>query len=198
MSERIELREVRRNARHTYFEDGLVDIVLGIQLMLLSLFLQRPSLSFVVVWTPLALGFMEIVRKRTTYPRIGYVKLPQPAILLVKVLILCAIGMAICFGIAALGRTILGLPVAGHWRMTAGLAAAIFIPTMFAVLAYQFRVPRWFVYGLLLSLVFMIARRLDASYLVFALGIVVAVVGLAVLIGFLRKYSEEELVHGRE
>jgi hypothetical protein len=198
MSENVELEKVRRNVRHSYFEDGLVDIVLGTQLMLLSLFLQHRSLSFVVAWAPLALGIVEVVRRRTTYPRIGYVKLPQSSALLARVLILGAVGMMVCLGVAALGRVLLGLPVAGHWNVTAGLAAAMFIPTMFGVLAYQFRVPRWFVYGLLVSLVFMTARQLDAPHLVSALGIVVTVVGVAVFIGFLRKYRSRELIHGRE
>lgn len=196
MSQTKDIRELERKALHTYLQDGLLDIVLGVQLVLLSLFLSNRSLSFVVLWTPLALGSLEALRKRLTYPRVGYVKLPQPASLVIKVLIACLLGMAFCLGIAVLGRVALGFPLSGHGRSTCGFAAAVFITATYCFLAYRFKAYRWFVYGALLSPVFMIANRLDAPALMAGLGAVVMMVGLVVLVGFLRRYPAEKLFDG--
>jgi hypothetical protein len=196
MSDSIDLRELERKTLHTYLQDGLLDIILGVQLILLSLFLYNRSLFFVVMWTPLALGGLEVFRKRLIYPRVGYVKLPQPARLVIKVLIACLLGMAVCLGIAVLGRLVLGLPLYGQLRGTCGFAAGVFITAVYCFLAYRFKAHRWFVYGMLLVPVFMIANRLDEPALVAGLGAVVVMVGLVVLVGFLRRYPAEGVVDG--
>jgi len=78
MKQEINLKEIEQKAYRGSFQDGLVEIMTGI--LLIGLGATFGSVLYVfVILIPIFLfpRFIEVIRKRYTYPRIGYVKLPQ-------------------------------------------------------------------------------------------------------------------------
>jgi hypothetical protein len=78
MKQEINLKEIEQKAYRVSFQDGLVEIMLGI--LLISLGATFGSVLYVfAILIPIFLFplFIEVIRKRYTYPRIGYAKLPM-------------------------------------------------------------------------------------------------------------------------
>jgi hypothetical protein len=73
--ENINLEVVQRRVHRTIIEDGLLDIMIGVALVLSSLHLMNRSLVLNYLWIPIAVVLIEIIRRRFVYPRTGYVKL---------------------------------------------------------------------------------------------------------------------------
>jgi len=77
MKQEINLKDIEQKAYRVSFQDGLVEIMLGI--LLISLGATFGSVLYVfAILVPIFLfpRFIEVIRKRYTYPRIGYAKLP--------------------------------------------------------------------------------------------------------------------------
>jgi hypothetical protein len=78
MKQEINLKEIEQKAYRGSFQDGLVEIMLGIVLIGLGATFGSVLYVFAVL-APIFIfpRFIEVVRKRYTYPRIGYAKLPM-------------------------------------------------------------------------------------------------------------------------
>lgn len=74
MAQQIDLEKIEQDARHTFNQDGLNYLFMGMTLILIGIDLVEPKHSS---W-PVILAFMLLalllnaVRKRITYPRLGY------------------------------------------------------------------------------------------------------------------------------
>ena len=77
MSEPIDLKAIKTKIHRTILEDGLLDIMLGIYLILSGIYLFNKSLILNYIWFPIALVLIEVIRRRYIFPRSGYVKLNQ-------------------------------------------------------------------------------------------------------------------------
>lgn len=79
MSLNIDIKEVERKANHTAFQDGLIDIFLGVFLIFFggSMATKASIAPFAALVIFLAIPMLKRVKERYIYPRIGYVKLPQ-------------------------------------------------------------------------------------------------------------------------
>lgn len=76
--EELNLKQIEQKAYRVSFQDGLVEIMLGI--LLIGLGATFGSVLYVfAIFIPIFLfpRFIEVIRKRYTYPRIGYAKLPM-------------------------------------------------------------------------------------------------------------------------
>ena len=86
--ERVDLKRIERNVWRDYCQDGLADILLGAYLLMVGLFLVGDNAAFVVFPIIFYLPLLQALKKRFTYPRIGYVELrqgdprPLPAVIL--------------------------------------------------------------------------------------------------------------------
>ena len=86
--QKIDLKRIERNVWRDYFLDGLADILLGAYLLMVGLFLVGDNAAFVVFPIIFYLPLLQALKKRFTYPRIGYVELrqgdpqPLPAVIL--------------------------------------------------------------------------------------------------------------------
>ncbi len=78
MKQEINLKDIEQKAYSDSNQDGLMEIMIGILLIGLGATLGSGLYVFAIL-VPIFLfpRFMEVIRKRYTYPRIGYVKLPQ-------------------------------------------------------------------------------------------------------------------------
>ncbi len=77
MNQEINLKEIEQKAYRDSNQDGLMEIMVGILLTVLGA-TYGSGLSIFAILVPIFLfpHFIEAVRKRYTYPRIGYAKLP--------------------------------------------------------------------------------------------------------------------------
>lgn len=86
--QKIDLKQIERNVWRDYFLDGLADMLLGAYLLTVGLFLVGDNAAFVVFPILFYLPLLQALKKRFTYPRIGYVELrqgdpqPLPAVIL--------------------------------------------------------------------------------------------------------------------
>jgi len=76
MDEKIDLKDIEQRAWKVYMQDGLVEIMIGVVLFFASgAFHTSSTVVFLVFWPIFGQNIIEAIRKRYTYPRIGYVKL---------------------------------------------------------------------------------------------------------------------------
>jgi len=77
LDEKIDLKDIEQRAWRVYMQDGLVEIMIGVIFFLASGAFHTSSTSVFLVLFPTIFGpnIIEAIRKRYTYPRIGYVKL---------------------------------------------------------------------------------------------------------------------------
>lgn len=189
MPQPIEIAEIKRKTRYMNFQDGLWDIVLGVHLVL-TYFVVEYRLLINIPWIVIGPVIVEAIRKRTTYPRAGYVRMANQGTTALRIIIVCVIGIVLLSLVTALIFMLLGLPIQNNWHNVLKIAAVLFIPVIFGLLAYEYKVSRWLVYGLLIGLGGLIVRSVapnNIKYYFAVLGVGITVIGLRVFAEFLRK-----------
>ncbi len=76
----------------------------------------------------------------------------------------------------------------GGWNVVVSYGLAITTIIYFGFLAKRFDLPRWYIHGTLFGFAFILYRSLKTPFVVFALGFIVSVIGVAFFMDFLRKY----------
>lgn len=81
MNDKIDLKEMERRANRLLSQDGLVEILLGAILFVSSSTFDGSGswVPFIPIYLVFMRNIIEGFRKRFTYPRIGYVKVPDEA-----------------------------------------------------------------------------------------------------------------------
>ncbi|UCG29728.1 MAG: hypothetical protein JSV53_09515 [candidate division WOR-3 bacterium] len=193
MKPSVDLGEIKRKTRYMNFQDGLMDIVLGVHLVL-TYYVIEYRLLLNIPWIVIGPLIVEAIRKRTTYPRIGYARVANRGATALRILLVCVAGIVLLFAVTALIFLLLGLPVQNNWHHVLKLAAVLLIPVIFGLLAHEHRVYRWFVYGVLIGLGGLFVRAIAPNSLQFyfaILGGVVSVIGIAIFLDFLNKHPRQ-------
>jgi hypothetical protein len=191
------LKEIERRAYMSYHKDGLLDIFVGVYILGfgLGIFMDRiwefgigsimPAILVVLV-----LPIWITAKRKITMPRIGFVKFgPQGTSKLMAVLVgtaVAGLGVFLAFTIFQGGRPLWldvifqnGLIVVGF----GSLAVCI-------LFGYSMGLKRLYAYGLIALIVLAIGHFMGIffAYLLLTLGILVMATGVAMLIGFVKKY----------
>jgi hypothetical protein len=188
MPQPIEIDEIKRKTRYMNFQDGLMDIVLGVHLVL-TYFVIEYRLLLNIPWIVIGPVIVEAIRKRTTYPRIGYVRMANQGTTAFRILLVCMVGIVLLSVLTALIFLLLGLPVQNNWHNVLKIAAVLLIPVIFGLLAHEYKVYRWFVYGLLIGLGGLFVRAVapqQIQYYFVILGVGVTLIGLRIFLDFLK------------
>jgi len=192
-------KKIQRKVYMTFFQDGLWDIVLGLFLL---------GWGFAVLydlgWMPGAtfVGFFWIalgLKQKITYPRIGYAKSAERRKQMSRIVIAGAVTLLL--GIMVFLITITsGMPqfLQNYFEFLFGSMIAIAI----ALIAYWWRIYRWYLYAGMVFLFFVFNQWSDLSFsLSFIMpGGIFTLCGLNILYRFLRKYpmiSEENINENR-
>jgi len=81
ISHKIDLKEIERKANYAAFQDGLMEIFMGLFLIFFGGGMATKATSIQIVAIIFTIFFanpiLKRVKKRFIYPRVGYVKLPQ-------------------------------------------------------------------------------------------------------------------------
>jgi hypothetical protein len=191
MVEDISLKEIQRKVYMTFFQDGLWDIFLGLFILgwglaMLTDLAYLPGVTFIglyfAIWG---------VKKRITYPRIGYARFSATSRrrITTKFVIL---------GVAVL---LVGVMLAVLWgTRTRPQWLADYFPLIFngilasivCFVAYWARVKRFYGYAVLIFLgaVFHLWLGIEWEFGFIGAGGIILLIGLGVLIIFLRKYPK--------
>ena len=78
MTETVNLQEIETDALREYYQDGLMEILLGMLLLATAALLDvRSNMLFMLAFSIFILvPLWNALKKRFTYPRIGYVNFP--------------------------------------------------------------------------------------------------------------------------
>lgn len=186
MAERISLKEIERKAWTSYFEDGLWDIFLGTMLLIGGIRSLTDNVWYTLLVLPLIL-VLPLGKKVITTSRLGHVKFgPARKRKLDKLTTGLIISVLAVFALLLLirsGLSFRGIPISP--------IMAVWIAAFFGVLAHYLDFRRLYAYGLLYGLSEVIwgqFGKLIGATIQTISGIAILLIGIVVLMRFLRKY----------
>jgi hypothetical protein len=203
MKQSIDLKELERKAFRATFQDGLLDMFIGVAVVAFAVIPLLEGLgdfwsavAFLPIYGMAWLGF-RAAKRGLTLPRMGAIR-PGPArrerVRKTMAAIAVAIGVVAVLGLAVIALQQGGAALA-DWLFPAllGLLAL----TVFSVAAHLLDLPRLYAYGVLVGLAAPVGeilyRRAGASHhgwpITFAIaGGTIFVAGVVMLLRFLRAY----------
>jgi hypothetical protein len=199
MMENIDLKSVERKAYMSYHQDGLWDIFLGMVLLSWGVSMGSAVSALEGVWIivlfPLFLG----AKRWVTFPRLGYAQFPRVRKAITSMIVL----FIITFMLGALIILLLvsgGASGLGEWlRNYVKIVFGTIVAGVLCVLAAIHLINRLYFYAVLVLLAFAGAHwyEFHLKYSFLAVGGVITLLGLVMLIQFLRNYprASEELRH---
>lgn len=184
-----DLDKIKKKVYMSYFEDGLWDLLLGIYLCGWGISIAFDMVAVMGgIWVVVYFAVLGL-KKMVTYPRAGYIKIPEAKKHLMRMVILGAV-------LAVLGLNIFTFVAMGdnhEWmgRYIMFLFGSLMSITV-ALLAFWWRVTRWYLYAALMLVCFCLHQWADLplQYSFFIPGGLFSLYGLAVFIRFLRRYPK--------
>ena len=182
-----ELRELERKIFIRYFEDGFWDMYIGLLLFAFGLTITFEIGYLAGVFASLGFLIPRLGKSKVTYPRVGYIKFrnirkKNVGMILLGVMILGAVLFFFLVGeqnnsITDFLRNNLLLVIALIWGGALAVAASIL------------NIGRYFFYAVIIFIGFLISDRIGSLGInLITAGIVIFVIGLMILILFIRKY----------
>jgi len=190
-SETIDIKAVTKQIHRTIVEDGLLDIMIGIALILSTFHLMGILSYFWILWVPIAVVLTQVVRRRFIYPRTGYVNFSLSAGQVASIFGLSIAVIALLTILLALIATGIGKPIKENWREILNLSLIAYTVLFFCFIAFQFNAPRWYMHGILMGGAFLLGRAFEAHGIVIALGIWIILVGTYVFLRFIQRFPIE-------
>lgn len=99
-----DLQELEKDSRGVFNEDGLLYVAVGILLLLVGASFIYQPLIILVAFGALLFYPLEAVRRRVTYPRLGYAKFSAPPGTARGILIFAGVTIVILIAIAFIGN----------------------------------------------------------------------------------------------
>lgn len=206
MMTKIDIKQIEQKAYSDCNQDGMIEIILGIWLIFFGATFGS-VLHFFVFIIPIFLfpRFIEAIRKRYTYPRIGYAKLPvddpkKTAKGIFAYTAVVLVLMVICF--LLLGKV---KDAAAYKKWSPALAGVLFVGGFLYAhgKSGNFRYIIFIILSIAFGLFFSIMNFDSYDGLIvnfFVMGGIFVICGLALFILFVRKYHKpvEELNSGTE
>ncbi len=188
------LEQIEKQAYQTIWEDGLIDIFVGLSVFLIGVFWVSQGSVYGSVIAPIFVPFWVVARKRISEPRVGVVNFSAERINKEnkKLLGLVLLGvLTLVIGVAwyFFGSHISSLATPQHTNLVAGLPAALLaIPSV--IVALTFSAKRFFVYAavMLMAAVPVIVFDLNPGWAFIPGGVWCMAVGGGLLMRFVRKH----------
>ena len=187
MNEKINLKELEKNAWTTYFQDGLWDIFFGIMLLTMVIRTITDNIWFTFL---IFLGvFIMIAGKRyITTPRIGLAKFgPSREMKRIKIMGIIALAIIITSCLFWMGNLTMYLPKIAGSIIIAGMVVGIF-----GAMAYYLDYLPLAIYGLLFGIgeiLWALFGEFVGVMTMLVFGSVIFLIGLFSLIQFIQKYQ---------
>ncbi|UCC79982.1 MAG: hypothetical protein JSW64_01090 [Candidatus Zixiibacteriota bacterium] len=215
MKENLNLKELERKAYRATFQDGFLDITLGLFLIgsaIAGLFQDnkpvRLIITVIIILVPLAIFLLG--KKKITVPRIGMVKFGAERKARKKKVAAIILMAVIISSLLALMAMTHSMPIFLA-ELLKGFGSAVGFGllafTMFIFGGYYNDIPRLYLYGLLFGASLFLSEcyynkvgiEVHSSVWFGASGLIMLSIGISLLIRFIRLYpvpSEERTVEG--
>jgi len=205
MTTTIDLKEIEKRANYAAYQDGLMEIIMGLFLFFYGGALATDTLPVAIIFIIVTVFFgkrsIERIKQRYIYPRIGYVKLPEDPSATSKGIAIAAVIMIV----ALLGAMFIAMALLGQDPGVDFFLTFIVPPAsgfMLAIgpywLGQTYGLVRGYVWAALFVLggiampVFGIASGYQAvGLLCTVMGLLILVIGAVMFVRFIRKYSPE-------
>ena len=199
MIEKPNLKEIERRAYMSYHQDGLLDIFAGLYIIIFGVGILLDVLwdfSFGVIMPGIllvtVLPIWFAAKRKITMPRIGFVNFGYRG---TKKLTAVLIGVMVAGVLAALAFTLATVQggarqwldlIFQHGMLIVGLGSL----AVCILFGYSMGLKRLYAYGLFAAFVLIMGHftGIFFAYVLLALGAAVTVTGVALLIGFVKKY----------
>jgi hypothetical protein len=198
MTQEINLKELEKKAYRDSQQDGLMEVMMGLILMTFGGFFYSPIFAFYILLIVFSGKIMEFVRRRYTYPRIGFVKFhgENPKDALTGVLLFELAVIVIMFTLISISGNVMDY---SQWVKWSPLFFGLILVGPFAHAQSRSGNIRYYGYAILsviLGLFFSLVEFGSGGtglilYLVIIGGFLV-LSGLVIFIRFLRKYPLPE------
>ena len=189
MKSEIDVEKIQRKVYMSYFQDGLWDVVLGLFLLCWGF-----TVLFDIVWLPGAISAFLFwlalsLKRKITYPRIGYAKLAEQRKRMLRIVIAGVIVILLVVMVPLLLFTITGGKsqfLRDYFELIFGSMLAVAV----GLVGYWWRTVRWYIYATLVFIFAVFNQWLALSFeLSFIIpGGIITACGLIILVQFLRKY----------
>jgi len=197
----LDLPQVERRVLATLNEDGLLDLGLGLGTLVIALTMNHGSIVYLAMTPVLLAMFVRGMRRRFTYPRVGFAKLKSPPMTRVKIIALVSVTLILTM------ITLLSVPrvtpfkVSGgdQWLLFSYLPAALIL-TIAMIFAHRHKVFNIYGYILIVVGCFLHSRLspVPLQYYLLLIGAVAAATGLGRFIIFLKNHPKPDTGHSDE
>lgn len=196
MSNGPNLKEIQRRVFMSYHQDGLLDICIGV--LILGFFLVSSLVQFFgfdvriiqlippIILAAIIMPIMFIGKIKITLPRIGYLNLGKRHRIKITVV---GIVVWVCMLFSGIAFLLLLRILLQYGLLIIGIGSF----TVFIIFGYVLTHKRLYGYGLMTLIAFAVDYILGIpiTYILFALGTTILLIGFTLLISFIRKYPPQ-------
>jgi hypothetical protein len=206
MGSAIDLKSIERRAYRFTFQDGILDITLGLLMLgfsLAGIFSDNKPIRLIITVLIIIIPLMVFIlcKRRITIPRIGFVKFgPNRKAKRKKIGIIIAIAVLISTSLAvmAMTNTMPQYVVDGLRGYGGAIVFALLIISIFSIGAFYEDLPRLYFYGLLFgSSIFVsecyynkVGIQVHSSIAFGITSLIMSIIGFRLLVKFLHSYPE--------
>jgi hypothetical protein len=186
MNESLDLGKIERRAFSSYMQDGFWDIFIGFLLLGYGLRIYTDNVLFTLLIF-VGIGIFILGRRYITLPRLGVARFGaqrQRRHIFLLVTILVAVLFTVALWILYAMDLLLSTNIVD-------IGISLVIAVIFGMIAYYMGSVRIFIYGLVLaSMTFLVGNMDDelASLISIAFGVVILIVGIVLMVLFIKRY----------
>ena len=176
-----------------FHEDGLIDIVIGVGLLLAAFGLVVDIFWIAAIYPALLVSLMPAFKQLITVPRISSLDLSRERLERIqraKRIMLITLMVTMLLGVLAFALTTLTIfQNRDNWPFLAGGIAFILVAIL-AVIAYAYEIRRFYAYAALTALIIATAVLIQTPlpFVLIILGCIFLAFGLIVMARFLTEY----------
>jgi len=203
----INLKELERKAFLSTYQDGLLDMYLGLIVICMSFFLYRPAIGYSPLNIVLMLACMAVAcalflagKKFITLPRMGQVKFGEKRARRKKTMAL-VLGVVVLIQVAFLGIQSIGwrnpefgatlnafLQEKNAMDLAVATLGSLFVGPSMILIAYFMDFLRGYFIAVMIALAVFLMIYLNQPIYAIIIGILIAVPGVVLFLRFLHKY----------
>ena len=203
----INLKELERKAFLSTYQDGLLDMYLGLIVICMSFFLYRPATGYSPLNIVLMLACMAVAcalflagKKFITLPRMGQVKFGEKRARRKKTMAL-VLGVVVLIQVAFLGIQSIGwrnpefgatlnafLQEKNAMDLAVATLGSLFVGPSMILIAYFMDFLRGYFIAVMIALAVFLMIYLNQPIYAIIIGILIAVPGVVLFLRFLHKY----------
>ena len=190
MSQEQDFKKLQQRTYASYHQDGLIDIIIGWAIIGFGINMALDNSAFLFIsWLPIILYVP--IKNRVTVPRIGYVKFSSSNSLILGIVL--AVLMVLLLGIfilLILGPELIPTQISEWFREYYLLLFGSIFGLGFVGAALATGITRFYAYAVMLVVVFAGGIWLNVAEPIYVItaGVLIGIVGIVLMVRFLRKY----------